>query len=212
MGYSDQADDQPLFSLPPLRLPPPAPEAHPGSLTPPLHTLQASIPFMWEEHPGKPLSSSTAAPPLPSAVNDTAAVKCLELPPRLLNDAAAKSTKTPSPTTVLVGPDNSRFLRRGPGSFDGSLTLGPTDRGLFGSWRKRRAFGSKGKSVVQGGNFVFSNFSDDGDGSCDGGATVKVTRMSRKGSRMLSLSHTPSHFWATIYGALKQVISRRSAK
>ncbi|XP_021748181.1 uncharacterized protein At4g00950-like [Chenopodium quinoa] len=136
-----------------------------GNLTSPLHT-SASVPFKWEEHPGKPLPCLTLA--LPSTVTNT--VKSLELPPRLLNES--KFTKTPSPTTVLEGPYSNftsavgksssfRFLRKRQGSFDGTFSLWGSrgsspergllgtivlsrsgssrreNKGLFGSWKKK---------------------------------------------------------------------------
>lgn len=232
----------PLFSFPPLKS-----SQHSANLNSPLHT-SASVPFRWEEHPGKPLPCLALA--LPSTNNT---IKSLELPPRLLNEA--KFTTTTSPTTVLEGPYNNssavgksfsfRFLRKRHGSFDGTLSLGGSrgsspergllgtivlshssstrrrdNKGLFGSWRKRGGHNKnfKGKSdVVHGGNFVFPSFlSDDGTGttSCEGGgATVKVTKMSRNSS-FLGMSPAKSHFWATIYGAFKHVLPspRKSTK
>ncbi|XP_010696054.2 uncharacterized protein At4g00950 [Beta vulgaris subsp. vulgaris] len=231
----------PLFSLLPLK----SHQHYSSNLNSPLHT-SASVPFSWEEQPGKPLPCLTLA--LPSNNN-----KSLELPPRLLNET--KFTKTPSPTTVLEGPyifsssnvgksSSFRFLRKRQGSFDGSLNLEDTspekgllgtivlsrssssrrdnhnnhNKGLFGSWRKRGGQNLKSKTE---GSFVFPSFlSDDGtsttttSSSCDvGGATVKVTKMSKK-PNFLGLSSNKSNFWEAIYGAFKQVIPspRRSTK
>ncbi|KAL9245424.1 hypothetical protein vseg_019082 [Gypsophila vaccaria] len=124
-----------LTSLPNLKYP----QAYSGALTP-LHT-SASVPFSWEQEPGKPLPCLTLA--LPSSHSNV--IKCLELPPRLLNEG--KMTKTPSPTTVLEGPYNSigrailgsssfRFLRKRRVSFDGSISFGGSggsspERGLL---------------------------------------------------------------------------------
>lgn len=205
----------PLFSLQSLKSP-----QHSGNLTSPLHT-SASVPFKWEEHPGKPLPCLTLA--LPS---ENTLIKTLELPPRLLNE-----TKS-SPTTVLEGPYNIgksssfRFLRRRQGSFDGSgaLSFGGSvgnspdkgllgtivlsrssssrrdHKGLFGSWRKKNGCNFKTKNNdTHGGNFVFSSFlSDDGNSTnstgCDGGAaTVKVRK-----PNLLGLSPVKSHFWVSL--------------
>ncbi|KAL2893279.1 hypothetical protein RDABS01_009188, partial [Bienertia sinuspersici] len=133
-----------LFSLPPPKSP--HHSSSPNLITSPLHTSSASVPFSWEEQPGKPLPCLTLA--LPS--NNNNAIKCLDLPPRLLNET--KFTKTPSPTTVLEGPYSSssssfnvgksssfRFRRKRQGSFDGFSLEGSggnsssPDRGLLGT-------------------------------------------------------------------------------
>ncbi|KAE8698023.1 auxin response factor 9-like [Hibiscus syriacus] len=71
-----------------------------GTLTPPFYVSAASVPFRWEEEPGKPKPCTTLA--TFSSTPNEPAQKCLELPPRLLLDA--KVTKLSSPTTVLEGP------------------------------------------------------------------------------------------------------------
>ncbi|XP_052185343.1 uncharacterized protein At4g00950-like [Diospyros lotus] len=100
-----------LFSLPTK------PPESPGMVTPPLRT-KASVPFQWEEAPGKPL---------PNACQRSAprAARCLELPPRLLNEAGITGDMS-SPTTVLDGPYNSSGRR--------SLSQTASFRSL-GSWR-----------------------------------------------------------------------------
>ncbi|KAK9749536.1 hypothetical protein RND81_02G132800 [Saponaria officinalis] len=182
-----------LTSFPNLKYP----QTYSGALTP-LHT-SASVPFSWEQEPGKPLPCLTLA--LPSSHSQHNVIKCLELPPRLLNEG--KMTKTPSPTTVLEGPYNSlgrsilgsssfRFLRKRRKSFDGAMSFsgsagssperallttvvvssggGKKEKGLFGSWRKKGGSNYKGKSEVHGGSFVFPSYGDDGTASCcDGG-------------------------------------------
>ncbi|GMH00400.1 hypothetical protein Nepgr_002239 [Nepenthes gracilis] len=216
-----------LLSLPPLKSPEP-----PWTFASPLHTV-ASVPFRWEEEPGKPRPCTALSLP------DNNGVKCLELPPRLLR-SESRMIKTPSPTTVLEGPyvgrsifhssSSLRFLRRRnyQDSFDcgsggsspergllGTMMLSEKvmsrDRGLFGSLR-RRTFSFRGKrEVVSMGRFVFPD-KECGDGSgSERREAVKVTRVGRKRS-LLGLSQARSHFWATIYGALKQVIPRRSTK
>ncbi|KAK9093959.1 hypothetical protein Scep_025428 [Stephania cephalantha] len=102
-----------LFSLPHPNLFPPPSDEPPGMVTPPLRA-PGSVPFLWEEAPGKPIRTSarTAAPDEP---------KSLDLPPRLLvsnHDVitnqnhhhhhnvvkVSQMTNMPSPTTVLDGP------------------------------------------------------------------------------------------------------------
>ncbi|TYI00111.1 hypothetical protein ES332_A11G111000v1 [Gossypium tomentosum] len=122
-----------------------------GMLTPPLHA-SASVPFRWEEEPGKP-KPCTALTSF-TTLNDSAP-KCLELPPRLLLDA--KIAKLSSPTTVLEGPYTGRprfqssSFRMGSefyGSFRaspetlqlGSMVLskrGYKEKGFLGFWRGR---------------------------------------------------------------------------
>ncbi|KAL0304422.1 UNVERIFIED_CONTAM: hypothetical protein Sradi_6310300 [Sesamum radiatum] len=78
-------------------------------LTPPLHP-SVSIPFHWEEVPGKPRATADEAEAPPSSAAATSknkAARCLDLPPRLLHDDASKSTITPSP---LDGPYVGRSL------------------------------------------------------------------------------------------------------
>ncbi|KAL0400587.1 UNVERIFIED_CONTAM: hypothetical protein Slati_4088600 [Sesamum latifolium] len=79
-------------------------------LTPPLHP-SVSVPFHWEEVPGKPRPTMEEADAPPSAAaaatSKNKAVRCLDLPPRLLHDDASKITITPSP---LDGPYVGRSL------------------------------------------------------------------------------------------------------
>lgn len=154
----------------------------PGLSTPPIHTL-ASVPFKWEEAPGKPRPcNKTQSNPKSSTV------RCLELPPRLLNEA--KVNNMPSPTTVLDGPDVGRPLSR-------SLSLG-----------KGRSFENLGRKVSNKDKVIFASSrwgsfrrnkdvvdgSDDGD--YDGGTKVKITRVKRRSS-FLSFSSSRSHLWVS---------------
>ncbi|XP_022757565.1 uncharacterized protein At4g00950-like [Durio zibethinus] len=203
-----------------------------GMLTPPLHA-SASVPFRWEEEPGKPKPCTTLT--TFSNPNDFAQ-KCLELPPRLLQDA--KITKLPSPTTVLEGPymGRARFhsssFRMGSecyGSFRagscspemvqfGTMVLSKRryrEKGFLGSWR-RRAF--KARREVGGNSHVFPSSGDRDSECCREGdesssTSVRITRIRRNGS-FPSLSHSKSHFWASIYEGLKQVVpwSKREKK
>ncbi|PPD96444.1 hypothetical protein GOBAR_DD06507 [Gossypium barbadense] len=89
----------PLFSSPHAHMQSPEKQ---WVLTPPHHAL-ASVPFRWEEEPGKPKPCCTTT----LTTTYDLGRKCLELPPRLLILDAAKNTaggKLYSPTTVLDGP------------------------------------------------------------------------------------------------------------
>ncbi|KAL4363707.1 hypothetical protein GQ457_04G030580 [Hibiscus cannabinus] len=185
-----------------------------GTLTPPFYVSAASVPFHWEEEPGKPKPCTPNEP----------AQKCLELPPRLLLDA--KVTKLSSPTTVLEGPymgtGRARFqsssFRMGSecyGSFRstpemvqlGTMVLskrGYKEKGFLGSWRKARP-----RREVSCNSYVFAS-SGDGDRVGEGSNSDKITRI----GSLPTLSHSKSHFWESIYQGLMQVVpwSKREKK
>ncbi|XP_039684435.1 uncharacterized protein [Medicago truncatula] len=95
MEACEEENGKKIPKLPLFMSPPPmhySPERS-GTKTPPLH-ITASIPFGWEEEPGKPRPCTDLV-----TFSNPTLVKCLELPPRLFID-----TKVPSPTTVLDGP------------------------------------------------------------------------------------------------------------
>ncbi|MCH93452.1 hypothetical protein A2U01_0014403, partial [Trifolium medium] len=102
-----------------------------GTKTPPLHN-SASVPFGWEEEPGKPKPCTDLV-----TFSNPTTMKCLELPPRLLID----TTKLQSPTTVLDGP----YKKESFGSESGKLgililkeeEMGVKKNGFFGNWRKK---------------------------------------------------------------------------
>ncbi|OMO93617.1 hypothetical protein COLO4_16773 [Corchorus olitorius] len=166
----------------------------PGVTTSPIHS-SVSIPFQWEEAPGKPRL------PCPAG-SDISTPRCLELPPRLL--AEAKVANMPSPTTVLDGPDHASrsvsytFSFRKGGSFR-SPDNNNNRKVLFGSSRWG-SFRKPGR-VVQG-SFDLSSISvvdgsdtnGGGSGGGNGGSDtqVKITRVRRKGS-LLSVSQARSH-------------------
>ncbi|KAM7472317.1 hypothetical protein LguiA_010500 [Lonicera macranthoides] len=212
----------PLFSIPP---------EPPGMVVPsPLHT-SASVPFRWEEEPGKPRPCTTTT-------TNGSQSKSLDLPPRLM------MIKMPSPANVLDGPyittaklsSSNRFFSssfrfsRDKWSFDGVSNkspdhggqfgpMGVVDKkldhkgiglGLLGSWGQRslKVKGEKEENV--GGSFAFSSSSVEvvGCGEVESG---KVKRITRNGS-LSRLSKPRSHFWATIYEGIKQVIPWKSRK
>ncbi|KAK1560937.1 hypothetical protein Q3G72_032533 [Acer saccharum] len=218
----------------------------PGMLTPPLHT-SVSVPFRWEEEPGKPKPCTALITYSDPKSNSDFAHKCLELPPRLLSMDANSSSKLSSPTTVLEGPyyvgrprfQGSSFRMSGEcyGSFRKSLSperdhhedqlgalmlkrssLGHKERGgVFGSLRRRGVLNLKGnKREVGGGSYVFPSYVDrdsefsreSEEGNCSTSEQIK-----RAGSfSTLPVSVSKSHFWATIYGGLKQVVPWKNKK
>ncbi|XVF33146.1 hypothetical protein REPUB_Repub17cG0143200 [Reevesia pubescens] len=195
-----------------------------GMLTPPLHAV-ASVPFRWEEEPGKPKPCTT----LTTFCNpNDFAQKCLELPPRLLLDHAKITPKLPSPTTVLEGPymGRARFqsssfrmgsecygsFRAGSCSPDQMVQLGTMvlskrgykEKGFLGrSWRRRAL--NKARREVGGNSYVFPS-SGDRDSECskegeesNSSTSVKITRIRRVGS-FSSLSHpNKSQFWKVVW-------------
>ncbi|XP_057951552.1 uncharacterized protein At4g00950 [Malania oleifera] len=211
MGSDEPAENKPpkllLFSLPSSQQ-----QYSEPPVTPPLQT-SASVPFEWEEAPGRPLSC--AAKPRTA--------RCLELPPRL--QLAEVKVNCSPPTTVLEGPQVGRSLscalsfggktgsfRKGVGG--GGEGKRECDReGYFGSWRWNSSGNRKENRKGFGGSLDFSSSTfvvdDDQEGSGGGeggssggggGIEVKITKTRRRGS----LSIRRSQLWATICESLKQ--------
>ncbi|KAE8722108.1 Detected protein of unknown function [Hibiscus syriacus] len=218
MGF--ESSRLPLFSSPHAHMEV-SPE-RPGTLTPPLRA-SASVPFGWEEEPGKPKPCTTVTP-----FSDDFAGKCLELPPRLLLlQEANKNNKLNSPTAVLDVPyvGRGRLLsssfrmvksERYGGSFRaGSFSPENADDDDDGgamvlSKRRNNGFlGSRRRSDVGGKNYVFPSHGEKGEEYSD----FSITRMRKKGS-FNNLPPSKSHFWASIYEGLKQVVpwSKREKK
>ncbi|XP_047960038.1 uncharacterized protein At4g00950-like [Salvia hispanica] len=199
---------EPTYKLPAAL----SPEHPSGAATPPLHAL-ASVPFKWEEQPGKPRPCTDII-----LRPEPAARRCLELPP-------CRITKMPSPTTVLDGPDNLgrpkfssfRLFREKQISFDSSsggsspqsyVTVGKKSSGrrlkmssLFGRSLRVR---SGGKEADEGSlGFSPSSFA---------GFESHV-----EGKKIASFSRSsPTPLLATMYEGLKQAIpwkrTRKSKK
>ncbi|KAF3536045.1 hypothetical protein F2Q69_00019750 [Brassica cretica] len=69
--------------------------------------IAGSVPFLWEEAPGKPRSSARKPQRTNQTRENRGVARCLDLPPPLLlpGEACKSSTANePSPTTVLDGP------------------------------------------------------------------------------------------------------------
>ncbi|KAI8572816.1 hypothetical protein RHMOL_Rhmol01G0229600 [Rhododendron molle] len=100
----------------------------------------ASIPFLWEEEPGKPRACTDQ---LIAAVSvsdhpNNGGPKCLvDLPPRL-QSSELKTTKAPSPTIVLDGP------------YVGLMPINIVQGVPFGFKRERRREGSTGSNYGGG--------------------------------------------------------------
>ncbi|WCJ28946.1 hypothetical protein M5689_010613 [Euphorbia peplus] len=153
--------------------------------TPPIGAL-ASVPFQWEEAPGKPRHSCNDVVHPKSKV-----VRCLDLAPRLLNEANSSSSSNSdimSPSTVLDGPYLDHPFRSRSLSSTGSFR--PS---LFGSGRWK----NKDIGVID-----FSNCAVEDD------AKVKILRFTRKSS-FLGFSSSTSYFLTNIYESFKQVVPWR---
>ncbi|KAJ0246284.1 Uncharacterized protein HA466_0178320 [Hirschfeldia incana] len=229
MGFTKDQDrfcstpKLPLFSYPLNR-----PYETPGLATPPVN-IAGSVPFLWEEAPGKPRSSVRKPPRRRNQTGENrGAARCLDLPPRLLLPGEACKSSTayePSPTTVLDGPYD---LRRRSLSLPRSAAVirklrgvqAPEEKRPFGSSR----WGSLGNcKEVSDGIYDFSRFRDGGcdcrkdwaggggyDFAGDGGTKVKLLRRLQRKGNLFNLSHaTKSEFWARVYERFKQVIPWR---
>ncbi|KAL3615722.1 hypothetical protein CASFOL_041383 [Castilleja foliolosa] len=196
-------------------LPFPAATIHsPDHPPPPLHTL-ASVPFKWEEQPGKPRPCTDIIPlPIPGPGRII-----LEPPPCRITTAVdpsgGKITKMPSPTAVLDGPyavarpkfSSFRFLRE---SFDSTSSDSPyssEDVLLGGGRRKGRGFFGRGlrfksgKKEVDEGSLGFSP-------SSTTGFSDERFKMRKNGS----LKSVSPRFCATIYERLKQAVPWKSTR
>lgn len=117
-----------LYSVPGQRMKPL------GTATPPPRVL-VSVPFMWEEAPGKPRKQPTPGGHgmMPGGA------RSLDLPPRMVAAMVeAKSNKTLSPTTALDGPEHATR----------PVPLGSCYSFSFGEGRTDVTVGGKKKGVV----------------------------------------------------------------
>lgn len=178
-----------------------------GTQTPPLQTI-ASVPFRWEEEPGKPRPCTALV-----ALTKSSSARGLEPPPRLFF-SDVKLPKMSSPTTVLEGPyaavpravfqsSSFRVTRDRRHSFGGSPERGQLGamvlgrRRFFGGWRRKNHKG-RGEAFRSLDLEEGSTAGSATAGDCEGGGemTGKMMRMGRSGSS-LSLSNARSHFWVS---------------
>lgn len=181
------------YNTPPkLSLPVTRPCLAPEAPTPPPRTTALSVPFQWEEAPGKPRPCHTRSEPSPRGTGrDAVVARALELPPRLLSslDQTNNNNSVPSPTTVLDGPYVGRAVSF-TSSYRGS-SIKDTESLNFASSRwvgLKKNSNNHNNRVDPEGSFDFSSW------TVDGTSKVKITRVRRKGS-FLSRSHGNSHLW-----------------
>lgn len=103
----------------------------PPETPPPPPRTAVSIPFQWEEAPGKPRPYYTESEPKST---ESTTRKALELPPRLLF-SDSKVSNLPSPTTVLDGPYVGRAMSFTTSYRSPRLVGKDTWNGNFGSSR-----------------------------------------------------------------------------
>ena len=163
----------PIYSLPVKNNDPP------GMLTPPLQAA-VSVPFEWEEAPGKPSAAWRRS-------GEKAGIsRCLDLPPKM-SSARVRIIDVCSPTTVLEGPYVGRSVSFGIG---GGKNDGLKERARFCSsrWKSSK---EKGEAAGGGGG---------GGAAARGGVEketkVKITRMTRKSS-FLTFSSNGSRLWVS---------------
>ncbi|KAL1353043.1 hypothetical protein HN51_016984 [Arachis hypogaea] len=164
----------------------------PDAPTPPPRTVPVSVPFQWEEAPGKPRPCHASSE---SNNKGSDVARALELPPRLstTNTKVSKTMSMPSPTTVLEGP----YVMR-------ATSFTTPFRNQKESWNanfvsSRWSGNNKNNGVESEGTFDFSSWTEDENG------TVKITRIRRKGS----FSQAKSQLWSSIYQSVKQVVPWR---
>ncbi|MED6194454.1 hypothetical protein PIB30_028752 [Stylosanthes scabra] len=189
-----------------------------GTVTPPLCTL-ASVPFHWEEEPGKPRATSNAIVTLTNSKSKSNS--SLQLPPRLqqlLHDEGDDddATKVHSPSSVLEGPycvsrSNTCHLPPSSRSFNKAMRM--KERGWFGSLRGEKGFNVR-REVTRG-SYVFTSNSTSSSAEEDYHVNVSdnkvrsVTKMQR--SRSIShLFHAKP--WTMICESFKQVVPWKSQK
>ncbi|KAK7377480.1 hypothetical protein VNO80_02905 [Phaseolus coccineus] len=161
----------------------------PPELPTPPPRMSVSVPFEWEEAPGRPRPCHRRSKPKGS--DDVA--RTLELPPRLV----LLEGKASSPTTVLDGPYVGRAM-----SFTTSSR--PSKETWNANFASNRWSALK-KNDPEEGRFELSSSTVEGSGK------VKITRVRRKGS-FSSLSHRSSHMWVSICETFKQVVPWKRRK
>ncbi|KAJ0265176.1 Uncharacterized protein HA466_0015140 [Hirschfeldia incana] len=117
MGAEKEEEQQESLTAMKLPVLPMKPNSHSHSMSSPIHSsIAASVPFSWEQEPGKPKqhssSSSSSSSPLTSYSSSTPEThKSLELPPRL-HSLEKDGGKLHSPITVFDGPYSMTRSRR----------------------------------------------------------------------------------------------------
>ncbi|GER36621.1 hypothetical protein STAS_12961 [Striga asiatica] len=169
-----------------------SPEHPSGISTPPLQ-MSASVPFKWEQEPGKPLpGAGTVAGPK--------SARFLDPPPCRIQPTMDGAAKTPSPSSILDGPYNvgrpkfssSRFSRDGPEPSDLVAGRKSTGRRILGKVRGGQ------REVLDGGSLGFSSSSNSSfESGEEGNVSKRMERKLRRHNSFSSASHgkSSSHVW-----------------
>lgn len=216
-----EAKATPKLSL--HKLPSKQKQHHVVMFTPPNNNASASIPFHWEEAPGKPR---------PNFATNNSVARRLDLPhpPRLLNSITTTNHHiVSSPATVLDGPyGGSAFSLPEKGSFIMSLedqllrevkykNHGTKKRDVmveekygslnFGSWTRGESYNT---GRLYGDSFDFTHSVTtplaSKSHSC---AEPKPPRSLKRSSTYSSVSQATSNLFAGMYGSLKRVVHWR---
>ncbi|CAL1366381.1 unnamed protein product [Linum trigynum] len=189
--------------------------AGPPPPTPPINRL-ASVPFKWEEAPGRPRPPRRRL----DHVEPGAETRCLELPPRLVasGSSSGRVSNMPSPPAEEAeGPAPKRSMsftsgRAGVGSGSGRWGNLVTKMTSSSAARNR-----KGQLVA---NFdsteiiISSSCVDDDDDDDDDQRNVKISRIRRRRSLFnLSAASRPQACLNSIYRSFKKMVmvpTRRS--
>ncbi|XP_055826755.1 uncharacterized protein LOC129895124 [Solanum dulcamara] len=168
--------------------------------TPPFHPT-VTIPFQWEEVPGKP------------KVTKSKTARCLDLPPRLtsLLNEAGKITSTPSPTTVLDGPYVGRsFSSINEAAIEKKeeiiISSNNKENMMMRSWRWE-SFREDNRGIVVKGNFDFSRPLNSTTSSAYDFNTHQ-RKFLRKGS-FFNFSRNNSNLLGGIYESFKEAVPWR---
>ncbi|KAJ3694966.1 hypothetical protein LUZ60_000343 [Juncus effusus] len=181
-----------------------------GLRTPPLLRVAISVPFMWEDAPGKPRNEPIFSKPTKSPLF----IRKLNLPPRMVAeelkmkesyDKDTTITISTSPTSVLKGPcpvkkNKKERKKKGAAWFERKGKRGnETDKA------RRESDGSV--SSLSSSSDSHSSSSFNGYDEEEKGMNVKIKiRRFRRQKSLFSLSfHGTSYFWVGVYERLKQV-------
>lgn len=158
------------------------PELQEGGLTPLPQTISATIPFQWEEAPGKPRSITTANDP---PLQKSKSVRYLDLPPRMFASNASSPTSVLQQPYSLCSPDRmvgkSKCIIMMPWS---KVTRKEISSPKFSSW-------SCDSGSRYGSSNGISSFSfDDRSNSLD--SKLKINKVSRRLNLLLFNTTTSS--------------------